>query len=163
MRRRATATTSAFWPPSIRGTDIPHRSLVALGLVAACFCFFSLAQVITMLVITRILLQFFLQQAGVMLLRVQRPELERPFRMPLYPLPPLVAMAGFMFMLSIHRAHALKGWPLLACGPRASRLWNADLPGPRPPARANGRSRAGLLSASRFIPGTGCIQSALIL
>jgi amino acid transporter len=26
---------------------IPHRSLVALGLVAACFCFFSLAQVIT--------------------------------------------------------------------------------------------------------------------
>ncbi len=73
---------------------IPHRSLIALGMVAACFCFFSLAQVITMLVITRILLQFFLQQAGVMLLRVQRPELERPFRMPLYPLPPLVAMAG---------------------------------------------------------------------
>ena len=53
---------------------IPHRSLVALGLVATGFCFFSLAQVITMLVITRILLQFFLQQAGVMLLRVQRPE-----------------------------------------------------------------------------------------
>ena len=38
---------------------IPHRSLVALGLVGAAFCFFSLAQVITMLVITRILLQFF--------------------------------------------------------------------------------------------------------
>ncbi len=37
---------------------IPHRSLVALGLVGAFFCFFSLAQVITMLVITRILLQF---------------------------------------------------------------------------------------------------------
>ena len=47
---------------------IPHRSLVALGLVAAGFCFFSLAQVITMLVITRILLQFFLQHVGVMLL-----------------------------------------------------------------------------------------------
>ncbi len=29
---------------------IPHRSLVALGLVAAAFCFFTLAQVITMLV-----------------------------------------------------------------------------------------------------------------
>src|SRR5580692_584869 len=37
---------------------IPHRSLVALGLVGAFFCFFSLTQVITMLVITRILLQF---------------------------------------------------------------------------------------------------------
>ena len=45
---------------------IPHRSLVALGLVASVFCFFSLQQVITMLVITRILLQFFLQQVGVM-------------------------------------------------------------------------------------------------
>jgi amino acid transporter len=87
---------------------IPHRSLVALGLVASCFCFFSLAQVITMLVITRILLQFFLQQAGVMLLRVQRPELPRPFRMPLYPLPPLVAIAGFVFILA-NRSHALGG------------------------------------------------------
>jgi amino acid transporter len=87
---------------------IPHRSLVALGVVAAAFCFFSLAQVITMLVITRILLQFFLQQVGVMLLRAQRPELARPFRMPLYPLPPLVAMAGFVFML-VNRSHALGG------------------------------------------------------
>jgi len=84
---------------------IPHRSLVALGLVGAFFCFFTLAQVITMLVITRILLQFFLQQFGVMLLRVRQPELPRPFRMPLYPLPPLAAMAGFAFIL-VNRAHA---------------------------------------------------------
>jgi amino acid transporter len=92
---------------------IPHRSLVALGLVAAAFCFFSLAQVITMLVITRILLQFFLQQVGVMLLRVQRPELARPFRMPLYPLPPLVAMAGFVFIL-VNRRQALGGLAVAA-------------------------------------------------
>jgi len=92
---------------------IPHRSLAALGLVAAGFCFFSLAQVITMLVITRILLQFFLQQAGVMLLRVQRPELARPFRMPLYPLPTLVAMGGFVFIL-VNRSHALDGLAVAA-------------------------------------------------
>ncbi|MGB7265172.1 MAG: APC family permease [Terracidiphilus sp.] len=85
---------------------IPHRSLIALGLVGAFFCFFSLTQVITMLVITRILLQFFLQQAGVILLRIQRPNLPRPFRMPLYPLPPLAAMAGFAFIL-VNRAHAI--------------------------------------------------------
>jgi amino acid transporter len=87
---------------------IPHRSLVALGLVGAFFCFFSLAQVITMLVVTRILLQFFLQQAGVMLLRVQRPQLDRPFKIPLYPLPPLAAIAGFVFIL-LNRSHALGG------------------------------------------------------
>jgi len=77
------------------------------------FCFFPLQQVITLLVITRILLQFFLQQAGVILLRVQRPELERPFRMPLYPLPPLAAMAGFLFLL-VYRQHALWGLAVAA-------------------------------------------------
>ena len=87
---------------------IPHRSLVALGLVGAFFCFFTLTQVITMLVITRILLQFFLQQAGVILLRVQRPELERPFRIPFFPLPPLAAMVGFAFLL-VYRPQALGG------------------------------------------------------
>jgi amino acid transporter len=92
---------------------IPHRSLVALGLVAAAFCFFSLADVITMLVITRILLQFSLQQVGVMLLRAQRPELARPFKMPLYPLPPLLAMAGFAFIL-VNRSHALGGLAVAA-------------------------------------------------
>jgi amino acid transporter len=87
---------------------IPHRSLVALGLVAAAFCFLTLTQVITLLVITRILLQFFLQHVGVMLLRAQHPELDRPFKMPLYPLPPLMAMAGFVFML-VNRSHAIEG------------------------------------------------------
>jgi APA family basic amino acid/polyamine antiporter len=91
--------------------EIPHRSLIALGVVAACFCFFSLAQVITMLVITRILLQFFPQHVGVMLLRAQRPELKRPFRIPLYPLPPLVALGGFVFLL-VNRSHALGGLAL---------------------------------------------------
>ena len=92
---------------------IPHRSLVALGLVASGFCFFSLQQVITMLVVTRILLQFFLQHVGVMVLRVQRPELKRPFRIPLYPLPPLAAMAGFAFIL-VNRSHALSGLAVAA-------------------------------------------------
>jgi len=87
---------------------IPHRSLIALGLVASAFCFLTLTQVITLLVITRILLQFFLQHIGVILLRVQRPNLERPFKMPLYPLPPLVAIAGFVFML-VNRVHAFQG------------------------------------------------------
>jgi len=74
--------------------------------------------VITMLVITRILLQFLLQHAGVILLRVQQQELKRPFRMPLYPLPPLVAMAGFIFILA-NRPKAIDGL-LVAAGIAAS-------------------------------------------
>jgi amino acid transporter len=93
---------------------IPHRSLVALGLVGVVFCFFTLTQVITMLVITRILLQFLLQQAGVILLRIRQPNLPRPFRIPLYPLPPLAAMAGFAFMLfDPRRVHTEGGGALL--------------------------------------------------
>ncbi len=79
---------------------IPHRSLVALGLVATLFCFFSLKEVITLLVVIRILLQFLLQQVGVIWLRIRQPNLRRPFRMPLYPLPPLLAIAGFLFVLT---------------------------------------------------------------
>ena len=79
---------------------IPHRSLVALGLVATVFCFFSLKEVITLLVVIRILLQFLLQQVGVIWLRWKQPELKRPFRMPLFPLPPLLAIAGFLFVLA---------------------------------------------------------------
>ena len=81
--------------------------------MASAFCFLTLTQVITLLVITRILLQFFLQHVGVILLRMQRPELARPFRMPLYPLPPLVAMGGFAYLL-IYRVHALQGLAVAA-------------------------------------------------
>ena len=55
----------------------------------------------------------FLQHMGVMLLRAQRPELPRPFKIPLYPLPPLVAMGGFVFML-VNRSHALGGLAVAA-------------------------------------------------
>ena len=106
---------------------IPHRALVAMGLVAGAFCFLTLTQVITLLVITRILLQFFLQHIGVMLLRWQRPDLDRPFKMPLYPLPPLLAMAGFVFVLA-NRANALEGLGVaagIACSGTLIYLWRA--------------------------------------
>lgn len=78
----------------------PHRSLLALGIVASVFCFFPLKEVITLLVVIRIVLQFLLQQVGVMWLRYKQPDLVRPFRIPLYPLPPLAAITGFVFVLA---------------------------------------------------------------
>ncbi|MBS1852492.1 MAG: APC family permease [Acidobacteria bacterium] len=77
----------------------PYVSLLALGGVAMLFCFFSLADVIAALVVIRILLQFLVQAIGVIVLRIQRPDLPRPFRMWLYPLPALFASAGFLFIL----------------------------------------------------------------
>jgi basic amino acid/polyamine antiporter, APA family len=77
----------------------PHVSLVTLGLAATMFCFFSLADVIAALVVIRITLQFLVQAVGVIVLRIRRPDLPRPFRMWLYPLPALVASVGFVFIV----------------------------------------------------------------
>ncbi|HVJ09171.1 MAG TPA: APC family permease [Acidisarcina sp.] len=83
----------------------PYRSLIALGGVATIFCFFDLPHVIAALVAIRIVLQFLLQQVGVILLRIREPERPRPFRIWLYPLPPILAFAGFLFiLLSRHEA-----------------------------------------------------------
>jgi len=77
----------------------PHMSLLFLGAMAVCFCFFSLSDVIAGLVVIRILLQFLMQHVGVMLLRRSQPDLPRPFRLWLYPFPPLIAIAGFSYIL----------------------------------------------------------------
>jgi len=77
----------------------PHVSLLWMGAAAMAFCFLRLADVIAALVVIRIMLQFLLQAAGVMVLRVRRPDMPRPFRMWMYPLPALLAMAGFLYVL----------------------------------------------------------------
>ncbi len=78
---------------------LPTVSLLALGFVAMLFCFLRLADVIAALVVIRILLQFIVQAVGVIVLRKRRPEMPRPFRMWFYPLPALMAIAGFTFIL----------------------------------------------------------------
>ncbi len=81
-------------------------SLLALATVAALFCFLSLADVIAGLVVIRIMLQFLVQAIGLIVLRIRRPDLPRPFRMWLYPLPALAASVGFLFVL-ISRTNSL--------------------------------------------------------
>jgi APA family basic amino acid/polyamine antiporter len=51
------------------------------------------------LVVIRIMIQFLVQAIGVIVLRIRRPDMPRPFRMWLYPLPALVASLGFVFIL----------------------------------------------------------------
>ena len=77
----------------------PYISVLALAGVAALFCFLRLADLIAALVVTRILLQYLVQAVGVIVLRIRRPEMPRPFRMWLYPVPALVAAASFVFIL----------------------------------------------------------------
>ena len=60
--------------------------------------FFDLQSVINALIVTRILEQFVAQAVGVMLLRRLQPDRPRPFRMWFYPLPCLLALAGWLYL-----------------------------------------------------------------
>ncbi len=77
----------------------PHVSLLTLGGVAMVFCLFRLADVVTALVVIRVMVQFLAQTIGVIVLRSTRPEVPRPFRMWLYPVPAVLAFLGFVYLL----------------------------------------------------------------
>jgi amino acid transporter len=78
---------------------IPMHSLLTLGGVTLLCCIFRLQEVITTLVVVRILFQFLLQGTAALLPKHRRERKMRGFRMPLYPLPILAALAGFLFIL----------------------------------------------------------------
>ena len=90
--------------------QFPHVSLVVLGVIAAICALLPLGFVIDALITTRIIVQFVGQVFAVMLLRARRPDMPRPFRMWLYPLPAFVALAGWIFLL------LTSGWKLIALG-----------------------------------------------
>ena len=75
------------------------HSLLTLGGVTLLCCIFRLQEVITTLVVIRILFQFLLQGTAVLLPKHRRERKTRGFRMPLYPLPVLLALCGFVFIL----------------------------------------------------------------
>jgi APA family basic amino acid/polyamine antiporter len=85
----------------------PYVSLMALGVVAAVFCFLRLKDAIAALVVIRLIIQFLVQAGGLIILRIRRPDMPRPFRMWFYPLPALAACAGFLFIL-FNRVNAMK-------------------------------------------------------
>src|SRR5213594_4269527 len=78
----------------------PTVSLVVLGVLSILAGFVSLGVVIDALITTRILVQFIGQIGAVTLLRRRSPELPRPYRMWLYPLPSLVALLGWIFVFA---------------------------------------------------------------
>ncbi len=86
-------------------TGVPYVSLRVLAGVTLVCCLFRLQEVISTLVVIRILFQFLLQGVAVLLPRHRRARhAAGGFRMPLYPLPALLALAGFTFIL-LSRPH----------------------------------------------------------
>src|SRR5207249_4448243 len=78
----------------------PYVSLVVLGVLSIVAGFVSLGMVIDALLTTRIMVQFIGQIGAVTLLRRRAPDLPRPYRMWLYPVPSLIALLGWIFIFA---------------------------------------------------------------
>ena len=112
----AAALDGAFfrWFGELHSTKrFPHRALLLVGVLVIVACFFDLVQIITALMLARILSMFVAQIIGLLIYRNQRPDAPRPFRMWLYPLPALFALAGWLgvFVTPALQPH---GWQYMA-------------------------------------------------
>ena len=96
----------------------PYVSLLVLGVLSILAGFFALGTVIDALIVTRILVQFIGQIVGLILLRRRAPQMRRPYRMWLYPVPALVALLGWIFVFATTQARVILfgvGVLLLGC------------------------------------------------
>lgn len=105
--------------------NFPSFSVVFMGVVSAAACLLPLDALIKTLIIIQIMTQFAAQCIAVMLIRKWRKDIARPFSMPLYPIPTLVALAGWLFILAESgRVYIFSGCALLVFGV-AAYLWRA--------------------------------------
>ena len=128
----AAARDGAFLPSFAKlhpSKEFPHVALIAVGALSLIASLFTLDQVIAFLTAGIVLIQGVAQIIALGVLRAGRTP--APFRMPLYPLPAIVALAGWMLAFVASGAGAIAlgvGW--LACGcvvytiaARAQRWW----------------------------------------
>jgi amino acid transporter len=112
----------------------PTVALLSLGILTGVFCFFSLADVISAAVMVRIVVQFLGQIFALHLMRTTRPDIPLPFRMWLYPLPSLLAVSGWLFILIFQREYLLPAAVVLISGILVYPLWrwiqSRQTPGP---------------------------------
>ncbi|MEO7960359.1 MAG: amino acid permease [Ginsengibacter sp.] len=80
--------------------NFPHISLLFLGGLAFIFSMlFRLGDVISAILAMRIMIQFIGQGVGLILLRRQKNAFEFPYKMPFYPLPIVLAIGMWLFIL----------------------------------------------------------------
>jgi fructoselysine transporter len=78
---------------------IPHISLLFIGGLGFLFSLlFKLKDVITAILMMRILVQFVSQAIGVIAWHYKRPKEERPYKMPLFPLPAVLSICIWLFI-----------------------------------------------------------------
>ena len=115
----AAAAEGRFFRPFARlhpTRRFPSFSVIYMGVVSSAACLLSLEALIKALLVIQIVTQFAAQCIAVAMIR-RRSDIQKPFSMPLFPLPALVALAGWIFILATSGAvYLTSGFALLAVG-----------------------------------------------
>lgn len=116
----AAAAEGHFFKPFARLHPVekfPSTSLLVMGGLATVACLFSLSDLISVLIVVQTITQFIPQCIAVILLRRKGFAAPENFRMPLYPLPAVVALAGWTYIvLSSRMSHILIGIGMAVVG-----------------------------------------------
>ncbi|MGD1091403.1 MAG: APC family permease [Bryobacteraceae bacterium] len=103
----------------------PSFSVVFVGMSSAIACLLDLEALVTALIVIQTIIQSLAVVAAVPMLRRTRPDIERPFNMWLYPVPCVIAFAGWTYIVVTSGvAYILAGFGLLGLG-IAAYLWRA--------------------------------------
>ncbi|MCS7315993.1 MAG: APC family permease [Bryobacterales bacterium] len=102
----------------------PHVSLLVIGALSVAAAMLDLETVLKALLAARILVQFVGQILALHWLRRRRGDIVLAYRMPLYPLPAAVALAGWLYVFGTSGPEfILFGLLVLATGAAAHQLW----------------------------------------
>jgi len=105
--------------------NFPSFSVAFLGIASAFASLLNLDVLINALIVIQVLVQFLAQIIAVVLIRRNRPDIPRPYRMPLYPWTAAVAFFGWTYILVASGVgYIIAGLVLLAVG-IAAYLWRA--------------------------------------
>lgn len=80
--------------------NYPVVAVLSLGLLSALACVFSLGDLVSLLIVVQIMLQFIAQCVAVIALRRRAIGGPATFRMPLFPVPALIALAGWIYIVA---------------------------------------------------------------
>ena len=110
----------------------PSFSVVFMGVASAAACLLSLESLIKALIVIQIVTQFAAQCVAVVIIRRYRKHIARPFSMPLYPVPAVIALLGWLYILvTSGLPYLIAGFGLLGLG-IAAYLWRAKANGQWP-------------------------------
>jgi len=104
---------------------IPHVALLVMGAITAVGSFFTLSTVINVLLAVFVIVQAVAQVVALTVLRRRQPQLPRPYRQWLYPLPSLIAFGGWIYVYtSSGHTPIIFSLVILAAGLLAFLVWS---------------------------------------